>query len=111
MNGRWNNGWLLKKQFKIQYMSLSGKDYMTPIPFVNSTSYQVGQIRNHNSEKFVVSAILRVTDSQFQIYGVPFKADLKLKEFEKYQSQRESGRLNVYIPGKLIILHKSKELK
>lgn len=90
-------------------MSLSGKDFTMPSPFTNPTKYQVGQIRKVDTEQMVVSAIVRITDNQFQIYGVPFNNNLKLKEFTDYQKRRESGQIKVYIPGRLISLCKIAE--
>lgn len=84
-------------------MSLSGKDYTMPKPFSNPTSFKVGQLRTVEKEQFVVSAIVRITDKQFKIYGVSLKSDLKLAEFHDYQKRRESGQIKVYCPGRCII--------
>lgn len=84
-------------------MSLSGKDFTMRQPFLNPTSYKVGQIRTIDKEQFVVSAIVRVTDKQFKVYGVSPSSNLKLTEFHDYQKRRESGQVKVYIPGRCII--------
>jgi len=84
-------------------MSLSGKDYTMPSPFKNPTSYKVGQIRTINSEQFIVTAIVRVTDREFKIYGIPPNPDLRLKEYHDFQSRREKGQIKVYTPGKVML--------
>lgn len=84
-------------------MSLSGKDFTERKPFKNPTNFKVGQIRTVNEEQFVVSAIVRVTDKQYNIYGVSISTDLKLTEFHDYQKRRENGQIKVYTPGKVII--------
>lgn len=84
-------------------MSLSGKDYTMRQPFSNPTSFKVGQIRTVDQKQFVVSAIIRVTDKQFKIYGVPMSADLRLTEYIDYQKRREKGQVKIYVPGQLIL--------
>lgn len=84
-------------------MSLSGKDFTMPTKFMNPTSYKVGQIRTFESERFCVSAIVRITDRQFKVYGVPLTNELRLTEFHDFQRRRESGQVKVYTPGKVIL--------
>ena len=84
-------------------MSLSGKDYTMPTKFSNPTSYKVGQIRTIDSEQFCVSAVVRVTDKQYKIYGVALTNDLRLTEFHDFQKRRENGQIKVYTPGKVIL--------
>ena len=84
-------------------MSLSGKDFTMPIKFSNPTSYKVGQIRTVEKEQFVVSAIVRITDKQYKIYGVALTNNLRLTEFNDFQKRRENGQIKVYTPGKVIL--------
>lgn len=84
-------------------MSLSGKDFTMSTKFTNPTSYKVGQIRTFESERFCVSAIVRVTDRQFKVYGVPLTNELRLTEFHDFQKRRENGQIKVYTPGKVIL--------
>ena len=84
-------------------MSLSGKDYTMRQPFSNPTSFKVGQIRTVDKEQYVVSAIVRITDKQFKIYGVPVTNDLRLTEYHDYQKRRENGQVKVYVPGRFIM--------
>lgn len=79
--------------------SLNGKDYRTPKAWKNITNYAVGQIRSGN----IITAILRVTDNQYTVYGYPMNQTIKLEEYKKCQEQREKGAMNVNVPGKLLM--------
>ena len=73
--------------------------YTQRTPFTNKTSLTVGQTKIVKGQAYTVTAITRVTDKQYKIYGVPTDRPIKIEEYKTYQAQRESGRLNVYLPG------------
>lgn len=87
-------------------ISLNGKDYSQRKPFSNPTKYQVGQIRKVDDLYYTITAIERVTDKQFNVYGYPVSQTIKLELCKEEQRQRELGRLNVRVCGKQLFVVK-----
>lgn len=79
------------------------KPYIQRQPFINETKFEVGQIKIVNSKAFIITAITRVTDRQFKIYGLPTEQTMKLNEYKEFQKRREAGQINVYLPGTHIL--------
>lgn len=77
--------------------------YTQRTPFTNPTSITVGQTKIVKGQPYIITAITRTTDKQYKVYGLPSNQPMKTNEFKVYQQQRESGRLNVYLPGKHIL--------
>lgn len=69
-------------------------------PFTNKTGLVVGSIKIIDGKPYMVTAIVRVTHTTFDIYGMDPGKVLKLQEFKDFQERREDGQINVYIPGK-----------
>lgn len=77
--------------------------YTQRTPFTNPTNITVGQTKIVKGQVYTVTAITRTTNKQYKVYGLPSNQPMKTNEFKVYQQQRESGRLNVYLPGKHIL--------
>ena len=82
--------------------SLNGKNYNSPKPFKNITIYKVGQLRQGN----LITAILRITDNQFGIYGYPITQPVKLDLCKEQQERREKGQMNVTVTGRFLFVEK-----
>lgn len=68
-------------------------------PFVNNTKYLVGQLRTVDDIKYMITAITYKTKNTYIVYGIPIEKALKLDTYVDLQRRRESGQINVYIPG------------
>lgn len=77
--------------------------YTQRIPFTNLTNITVGQTKIVKGQVYTVTAITRTTDKQYKVYGLPVNKPMKLQQFKDFQRQRESGKLDVYLPGKHIL--------
>ncbi len=81
--------------------SLNGKDYTILKPWANPTKYEVGQIRSGS----IITAITRITDKTFGIYGYPMSQTIKLDYCKDQQSRREKGQ-KVTTIGNLMFVEK-----
>ena len=70
-------------------------NYSERRPFTNTTGYEVGQIRSGN----MVTAIVPVTKTTFNIYTVPITQKVNLVALVEGQARRENGQLNTYLTG------------
>ena len=82
---------------------MSKQPYTQRIPFSNPTKFEVGQTKVVNSKPYTITAITRVTDKTYKVYGLPTNQPMKIEKFKEYQAQRESGRLNIYLAGSHIL--------
>lgn len=72
-------------------------------PFKNETQLEIGQIKIIKGKGYIITAITRVTDKQFKIYGLPTTQAIKLSEYKVFQKRREAGQINIYLPGTHIL--------
>lgn len=79
-----------------------GEGYTQRQPFTNNTGYHVGQVKVVNGKPVIITAIVRITDKQFSIYGMDATLPMKVDYFTDCQERRESGQINVYLPGKVL---------
>lgn len=70
-------------------------NYSERRPFNNTTGYKVGQIRSGK----MVTAIVPVTKTTFNIYTLPIEQKVNLVALVEGQKQREKGQLNTYLTG------------
>jgi hypothetical protein len=68
-------------------------------PFKNQTKYEIGKVVIRGGKAFIVTAIVRQTPLKFGIYALPAEATMDLRKIKDYQNRRESGQINIYIPG------------
>lgn len=82
---------------------MSKQPYTQRIPFSNPTNFEVGQTKIVKGTPFTITAITRVTDKTYKVYGLPCSQPMKIEQYKEYQAQRESGRLNIYLAGSHIL--------
>ncbi len=81
--------------------SLNGKDYTILKAWTNPTKYSVGQIRSGS----IITAIIKITDKQYGIYGYPVSQAIKLDFCKDQQTRREKGQ-KIDIIGKMMFIEK-----
>ena len=69
------------------------------VSFNNRSGYQIGQRINWKGKDYVVSAILRITDQIFAIYGIRQGQPFNYSKCCEEQMKREKGMLNIYLSG------------
>lgn len=70
-----------------------------PKPFKNISGKEVGTYIIHNGKPYIVTAIVRITDNQFKIYGMDPKQCTQIEQYKDLQNRREGGQVNVYLAG------------
>jgi hypothetical protein len=68
-------------------------------PFKNETGWYVGKVTIQKGKPFIVTAIVRQTPLRYSIYALPAEKAMDMKKFKDFQSRREAGQINIYIPG------------